>query len=111
MKKLTFLSLIYFCASIAAFAGSQSGQVKNVIIRASDGLVYVEVTGTAENKPGCATHSYWMIKDEKSLTGRQQLASLLLAQANGQTVSIIGNGSCTRWSDGEDIDYIIINSK
>ena len=111
MKKIVFVLLIYFITSVAAFAGSEGGQVKNVLIRASDGLVYVELSGTAENKPSCATHSYWMIKDEKSLTGRQQLAALLLAQANGQTISIIGTGSCTRWPDGEDIDYIIVNSK
>jgi hypothetical protein len=96
LKKWILLLLIYFSVSGAAFAGSQGGQIKNVLIRSSDGLVYVELTGTADNKPGCATHSYWMIKDEKSLTGRQQLAALLLAQANGQTISIIGTGSCTR---------------
>lgn len=49
-----------------------------------------------------------MIKDEKSLTGKQQLAVLMQAQATGQQVAISGGNTCSRWSDGEDINELSI---
>jgi len=106
-KHLIFFCAL-FCASLSsAIAGSQTGQVTDIYTRASDGLVYVELSGVHANRPDCAAqHSYWMIRDEKSLTGKQQLALLMQAQATGQQVTISGFNTCGRWIDGEDIDGI-----
>jgi hypothetical protein len=84
----------------------QAGKIKYLTIRGSDGLVLVELDGPVSGKPACAPYSYWILKDEKSLTGKQQLALLVTAKATGQTIAISGTGSCTRWHDGEDIDTI-----
>lgn len=108
IRKHLFFFCAFFCVSLSpAIAGSQTGQVTNIYTRASDGLVYVELSGAHVNRPDCAAqHSYWMIKDEKSLTGKQQLALLMQAQATGQQVTISGFNTCSRWIDGEDIDGV-----
>lgn len=99
---------IIVCAlfpSIAA-AGTQTGKVLRVDVRASDGLIYFFLDGTASNRPACATHAYWMIADENSETGKRQLAMLLAARTSGMTVSVYGAGTCTRWRDGEDVNNL-----
>jgi hypothetical protein len=90
------------------FAGIITGTVQEVLVRASDGLVYVVINGTPSGQPACATHAYWMIMSETSDAGHKQYAMLLDAQATGAQVQILGAGTCTRWGDGEDIDSIDI---
>lgn len=91
---------------VSANAGQQTGQVIGVHVRASDGLIYFFITGSAAGRPGCATQPYWIIKNETSTTGRQQLAQLLAARASGATITVTGLNTCTRWGDGEDVDEI-----
>lgn len=101
---------VALCASVLAgghaIAGQQTGQVTEVLVRASDGLVYFYVSGTATAKPACAKNTYWMIKDENSATGKRQLAMLLMARETGRQVIVGGANTCTRWSDGEDVEYL-----
>jgi hypothetical protein len=87
-----------------AVAGSVVGTVLDVVTRASDGLTYADINGTATGQPACATHSYFMIMNETSAAGERQYAMLLAAKASGLTVTITGNNTCTRWPDGEDIN-------
>lgn len=95
--------------SATVSAGTASGTITQLIVRASDGLVYVHLSGTPQNRPACAAKfSYWMIKDENSETGRRQLAMLMMAQASGKAVHITGSNTCTRWADGEDINLLQI---
>jgi hypothetical protein len=100
-----FLSLaLLVCFPV--WAGSQEGKITGLFIRASDGLVYFFMDGTSQGKPACAGLSYWIIRDENSNAGKQQLAALLVAKASGQTIVVSGANRCDRWSDGEDVDYI-----
>ncbi|MDX1252755.1 MAG: hypothetical protein IDH49_10990 [Gammaproteobacteria bacterium] len=91
-------------------AGVVTGQVDYVLVRASDGLIYVGLRNATVLSPAptCATISYWMIKDENSNAGKQQLATLLAAQVAGKTITIWGSNTCARWRDGEDIDAVRI---
>jgi hypothetical protein len=108
---LVSLSVINILMAGSALASTKTGSVDKIYIRSSDGLVYVELTGESTKKPLCAqNHSYYMIKDENSGTGKRQLALLMLAVATGKKVTIYGNDSCTRWGDGEDIDQVIIEN-
>jgi hypothetical protein len=95
-------------ASTCAQASSQTGRVADLVVRSSDGLIYLNLEGPArEGRPPCASnHAYWMIRDENSGTGKRQYAMLLTAKATGRRVFISGTGQCTRWADGEDIDSI-----
>ena len=93
--------------SLAYAGGVVTGTVQQVLVRASDGLVYTVINGTASGQPSCATHTYWMIMNETSDVGHKQYALLLQDQATNAQVTIYGNGTCTRWADGEDIDSIV----
>lgn len=106
--RVAAISIGFFSAMAPASAGTVTGTVEWVIARASDGLTYAMINGTASAKPACATKGYWIIKDENSEAGKKQYAMLLAAQASGLTVTIGGMNTCTRWADGEDIDYIEI---
>jgi hypothetical protein len=66
--------------------------------------------GVASGKPTCAKNPYWMIRDENSNAGKQQLATLLAAQATGKTVTVNGMGTCQRWLDGEDVNDVVLLS-
>lgn len=107
LKIISILFLILATHCSVAHAGTQSGKIKHLMVRASDGLILFELENTAAEKPACATHSYWIIADERSATGKQQLAMLLAARAGDQTISVSGGNKCTRWVDGEDVDLII----
>lgn len=98
--------------SLGAHAGTQTGIVSDVIVRASDGLIWFWVSGTAKTgSPACAQGAaWWMIRDETSVAGKQQYAMLLAAHAAGKTVTVSGMNSCNRWSSGEDVDWIQILS-
>jgi hypothetical protein len=107
MDRIFFLILLFTLFSADSFSGQQSGTVAKIIVRASDGLVYFTVKGPAiANAPSCATHGYWIIKDENSNAGKQQYALILSAHATGKRISITGMNTCTRWGDGEDVNSI-----
>lgn len=89
-----------------ANGGEVTGIVARLIVRASDGLTYVYIDGTPTGQPACAARGYWMIMDETSEAGRKQYAMLLAAATKGTPVIVTGNNTCTRWPDGEDINYI-----
>ena len=108
MRVMLFLSLFIFTN---AYAGTQIGTVDYIIVRASDGLVYFTIKGGSKNdNPACATNGYWMIKDENSNSGKLQYSMVLSAQASGKTISVTGMNTCTRWGDGEDVNYIKISN-
>ncbi|WP_246022722.1 hypothetical protein [Cognatilysobacter terrigena] len=102
-----FLLALALATPLASHASSQSGQVIKIQVRASDGLILFYLDGAPSAKPACTNgHTYWMIKDEKSETGKRQLAMLMAARAAGLPVTVLGTGACTRWPDGEDVDSV-----
>lgn len=108
MKKRILAALCVFIAPIS-HAGSQTGTIQYVRVRASDGLIYFALNGGPKSgSPACATAGYWIIRDENSNSGKQQYAMLLAAQLAGKSVAVHGMDSCIRWSDGEDAGEIRI---
>lgn len=112
MKILQAVMFASLCgvAAAQAIAGTQSGLVKDVYIRDSDGLILVDLVGTATLKPACALRSYWIVPNEKTDSGKRLYTMLLAAQLAGRPVTIYGKNTCTRWGDGEDIDTVGLNS-
>lgn len=109
MIRKLFLGIAMLSVTASGMAGSQTGTVENLYVRASDGLVYFALKGTAKTgSPACALIGYWMIKDENSNAGKRQYALLLAAQLAGKTVVVSGMNTCTRWADGEDVDVATI---
>lgn len=116
MKAQLLIAMLVAVFSVCAKAGSQTGTVTQIVVRSTDGLVYVYLSGTATSRVGCASATpYWMIADENSTSGKQQLGQLSLAFAAGKTVTIVGTmgpgptGTCKRWGDGEDIGSVAVN--
>jgi hypothetical protein len=107
MKSFLALMLAGLCtvAVSPAIAGSQKGTVVNLTVRNSDGLIFVQLSGTPSDRPQCALQqTYWMIANETSDAGKRTYALLLSAQASGRIVQIYGSNTCNRWLDGEDIE-------
>jgi hypothetical protein len=98
-------------AASAAIAGTQTGQVKVIYARDSDGIIVVNLDGTAADHPGCAQQPYWVVPNEKTDSGKRILALLLAAQLSGRYVTIRGKDTCTRWPDGEDIDSVTMSGQ
>ena len=111
MKAHLALMLASCCAVAVspAIAGTQSGFVKSIYVRDSDGLILVDIEGTASGHPVCAQQTYWIIPNETSDTGKRLLALLLSAQLSYRVVSITGKDTCSRWADGEDIETVGLN--
>jgi hypothetical protein len=108
MKKI-IASIICMLMFSNCFGGTQAGTVGQVFVRASDGLILFSLNGAAPTgSPACATHTYWLIADENSNSGKQQYAMLLAAQSSGKQVSVSGTNNCSRWGDGETADVIQI---
>jgi hypothetical protein len=105
---LAVTALATLCLSMSPAAASvQIGKITDLLVRAQDGLIAVEIEGGPRAaKPPCATMNYWLIKAESSTTGKQQHATLLAAKLTGKSVRLVGSNQCTRWSDGEDIDSV-----
>lgn len=104
-------AILALCSSHAlpVQAGSVEGTIASLVIRDSDGLVYVHVNGANGGRPACAQNQpYWMIKDENSVTGKRLIGTLLAAQLIQRRVTIWGYGTCTRWGDGEDIHTVFL---
>lgn len=107
MKKTIFT--LCMALSLKIFAGSQLGTVDYIVVRASDGLVYFTLKGGELNaKPECASQNYWILKDETSAVGMQQYSMLLSAHASGKPLLVEGMNTCSRWSDGEDVNALQI---
>lgn len=81
-----------------------------VIVRDSDGLTYVHLNNTGTPRPTCAQGTtYWMIPDENSEAGKKLYSLLLTAKVMGSPVRVVGKNNCIRWSDGEDIAFVVMN--
>lgn len=106
MKK--FIFLIFALVSNYAIAGNQTGKITMLYARAGDNLHLVMLSGPKTNLPACATAGYWLIKDENSVAGKSQFSQLLAAQMAGKTVELVGDNTCTRWSDGENISVVLL---
>jgi hypothetical protein len=93
----------------AAFAGSTYvGRVK-VHCNADIGHCNVNILGTAQNVPACASGPQWYVFDMSSNVWKQQLAITMVAQAMQRNVTITGRGTCNqRPGIHEDISWITL---
>jgi hypothetical protein len=95
--------------SAAVSAGTVEGMIGSLSQRAADGLIVVYINGANSGRAACAAgHVYWLVKDENSNVDKGHYAMLLAAKLAGKTVRVVGLNTCTRWGDGEDINYIEI---
>lgn len=88
-------------------ASEVEGTVKYIKVRASDGLHWIEINGTATPRPACASNfRYYAIRQEQTDAGKAQLAMLMSAFLARRKVYLRGAHSCVRWGDAEDIEAV-----
>jgi hypothetical protein len=105
----SIVAALFLTTSTVACAGSQTGTIAALYVRAEDGLVYFVLNGPAiASGPACASHGYWILKDENSISGKRQYALLLAAQLSAKAITVNGFNTCTRWVDGEDVNQITL---
>ncbi len=94
-----------------AFASEASGKIEK-IEEISDGrfVVFIEEAANRLNKPDCLHPiGYFMVANENSVEGKKHIDMLRYAKKNNLAVSIVGTGTCKRWVDAEDINYLGIS--
>jgi hypothetical protein len=108
--RLAAAMLASLCAvATPAFAAGQTGFIRDLYVRDSDGLILVDLFGPADFRvvhPACASQTYWVIPSETTESGKRLFATLLAALIAGEKITIYGKNTCTRWANGEDIDTV-----
>jgi len=71
---------------------------------------YFTLSGESTGRPTCHNSSFdiWVIKDETSVLGKSQFSMVVAAYTSGGTVKVTGTDSCTRQSDAEDVDFVVL---
>lgn len=105
--KITALLLLLVLSASAQADKNVQGTVNTLIQRASDGLIYVRINGTA-NEIGCASSAdtFWAIHDEDTEEGKRQFAMLMLAYANRSVVVLTAMSTCNRYPGLQDIQEV-----
>jgi hypothetical protein len=113
LRLMVILPSLAAVAGAPAIAGTETGFIKAIHVRDSDGLIWVDLTITTNpgplNHPQCAWQPYWILPNESSQSAKELFATLLAAQVSGRKVTLIGKNTCTRWPDGEDIESVGVN--
>ena len=109
--RLAAVLLASLCALAVrpAIAGTQTGFVKDLYVRDSDGLILVDLFGSVDfgdRHPACGWQRYWIVPNETTNSGKRLFATLLAALISGHKITIHGKNTCGRWRDGEDIDTV-----
>lgn len=94
-----------------AIAAKQSGFVKDLYIRDSDGLIFVDLFGSVDflDPHPCGTQSSWIVPNEATDSGKRLFATLLAALISGHKITIQGKNTCSRSSTGEDIESVDVH--
>jgi hypothetical protein len=80
------------------------GQISNLIV-VENGTVLFNQSGSRTTPPGCqasTTPKRWAFNGTTP-AGQAMLSLLLRAYATSKTVLIFGTGTCTAWSDTENV--------
>src|SRR5689334_871680 len=93
------LASLSAAAVTPAIASGQTGFVKTLYVRDSDGLIFVDLFGRPDYGdyfPACpAASSHWIVPDETSDAGKRLFTALLEALVSGHKIRIQGRHTCT----------------
>jgi hypothetical protein len=111
--KPTHIAMTVFSvlAAASAQAGYATGKVGNVVVGRNGNQVFIEVQATTFTSWPCATthpdgYRYSFLLSASA--GKEMLATVLTAQASGQSLQVVGKGTCTIDSSLEDADYVVL---
>lgn len=103
------LLLIIFAITSDVCAGDSNGKVTHLMVHEGDVVMFA--VGPHANKPSCSTvGDHWALS-LSSEKGKAMYAMLLAAAAQGHSVGIKGDSTCSAWRDRENPRYMWINYK
>jgi hypothetical protein len=97
--------LVALFGATSASAGEQQGKISGIWLHVNSSYADILVTGSAVNKPSCATEGYWKL-DTSTPEGEKLLAALLTSMSGGTPVTIYGAGNCTLYPVRETIAFV-----
>ena len=101
-------SLIFsLLLSFDAYASTSHGTVTKIEQGPVYGsLVFITIQGSISDVPACWTNgTYNYVLDAGTPAGRNTLASVLFAKANGLAVTVSGFNTCSQYQGVEDLRY------
>ncbi len=108
MKKITVLILCLF-GSFSVYAGNSNGKVEFLMVHTGDVVIFS--AGAHQSKPGCSrvgnAWGSWALS-LKTESGKAMYAMLLSAQAQSQSVKVIGESACKAWGDRESPRHMTV---
>lgn len=103
MKRIFVILMLVFSSNTIA-GHADNGNIYNLHFM-SNGVVVFYSTGNRVNPPACATQANRFAINATTEGGKVQLSGLMTAQAQGKSITVIGNDSCSAYSDSETVGY------
>ena len=116
MKKFKIASVVIASLMVAGNAmaqGTSNSEITGYVVSIpfqdpSRTAVFVRPAGSISNNPSCNTTSRFVF-DSNTTFGKQALATIMVAQVNGEVLRLAGTGSCpssTLSSNSEELRKI-----
>jgi hypothetical protein len=103
-------ALISILAASSAFAGESRGGYVSHIATVNDSVLFKVTGGTQRDRPSCATDGERFAARKNSV----HYQAIIAAFEMGRSVNlghVKGTGTCSLWSNAEDLSWIEINRR
>ena len=107
MNIKNLLAGLIFFSSIGANAGVTEGKVGIVFVHVFNDAFAFSMQSAVPNFASCAVSNRYTVSTSTQ-QGKNALSTILAAKAAGQTIQVVGTGTCTVNSGTEDINYIAV---
>ena len=108
LKNISLVLFLLFGFANSAGAGTSGGLVVKIYVHVQDIVIFQ--AGVHEGKPSCSRIGDEWAFSLTTPTGKAMYALLLMANAQGKTISVQGTGACTAWADRETPLYIVLSN-
>lgn len=104
-KTMLAMLMVALFGATPALAGEQQGKIGGTWLHTNSSHADILMTGSAVNKPSCATEGFWKL-DTGTPEGEKLLAALLTSMSGGTPVIIYGAGNCSLYPTRETIAFV-----
>jgi hypothetical protein len=107
MKKVIFAALLAAFGG-QALAGSGQGTIAKIESGPQYGdKVFITIEGAVGDQPACrSAGNFHFVFDSTAAGGKNLLATILLAKANKQNVTVSGTNACALYMGVEDLRWV-----
>jgi hypothetical protein len=106
--KIKSLFVGFICIfTVNVYAGTTDGKVGSVFVHAFNDVFAFGMVSTNPVFASCAASKRYAVSTSTQ-QGKNLLSTILAAKAAGQTIQVVGKGTCTANGDSEDINYVAV---